>query len=152
MFLISSSSANFARLKLKHLLWCCWAEKLQRPLYSEPHFREGSFWVSVSLTKNNGYFVFSVIILSYRENSTTSFCGFLQESTTIRTVASAATTNEIQRQSSVYDDPWKITDEQRQYYINQFKTIQPDLTGFIPGRKCRHTHTHTHTKQDFYKQ
>lgn len=50
-------------------------------------------------------------------------------------MASAATTSEIQRQSSGYDDPWKITDEQRQYYINQFKTIQPDLTGFIPGMK-----------------
>ncbi|KAM4522355.1 ralBP1-associated Eps domain-containing protein 1 isoform 3-T3 [Odontesthes bonariensis] len=59
------------------------------------------------------------------------------ESTTIRTVASAATTNEIQRQSSSYDDPWKITDEQRQYYINQFKTIQPDLTGFIPGSAAK---------------
>uniref|UniRef100_A0A3Q4G3P4 RALBP1 associated Eps domain containing 1 n=1 Tax=Neolamprologus brichardi TaxID=32507 RepID=A0A3Q4G3P4_NEOBR len=57
--------------------------------------------------------------------------------TTIRTVASAATTNEIQRQSSTYDDPWKITDEQRQYYINQFKTIQPDLTGFIPGSAAK---------------
>ncbi|CAI5684181.1 ralBP1-associated Eps domain-containing protein 1 isoform X3 [Oreochromis niloticus] len=61
----------------------------------------------------------------------------VQESTTIRTVASAATTNEIQRQSSTYDDPWKITDEQRQYYINQFKTIQPDLTGFIPGSAAK---------------
>ncbi|KAM4522356.1 ralBP1-associated Eps domain-containing protein 1 isoform 4-T4 [Odontesthes bonariensis] len=61
----------------------------------------------------------------------------VQESTTIRTVASAATTNEIQRQSSSYDDPWKITDEQRQYYINQFKTIQPDLTGFIPGSAAK---------------
>ncbi|KAM7367663.1 hypothetical protein PAMP_013947 [Pampus punctatissimus] len=60
-----------------------------------------------------------------------------QESTTIRTVASATTTNEIQRQSSGYDDPWKITDEQRQYYINQFKTIQPDLTGFIPGSAAK---------------
>uniref|UniRef100_A0A3Q3BJB5 RALBP1 associated Eps domain containing 1 n=1 Tax=Kryptolebias marmoratus TaxID=37003 RepID=A0A3Q3BJB5_KRYMA len=59
----------------------------------------------------------------------------VQVDTTIRTAASAATTNEIQRQSSSYDDPWKITDEQRQYYINQFKTIQPDLTGFIPGEK-----------------
>ncbi|XP_041831728.1 ralBP1-associated Eps domain-containing protein 1 isoform X3 [Melanotaenia boesemani] len=59
------------------------------------------------------------------------------ESTTIRTVASAAMTNEIQRQSSSYDDPWKITDEQRQYYINQFKTIQPDLTGFIPGSAAK---------------
>ncbi|XP_071377728.1 ralBP1-associated Eps domain-containing protein 1 isoform X2 [Centroberyx affinis] len=61
----------------------------------------------------------------------------VQESTTIRTVASAATTNEIQRQSSGYDDPWKITDEQRQYYINQFKTIQPDLNGFIPGSAAK---------------
>ncbi|KAF7656302.1 hypothetical protein LDENG_00043880 [Lucifuga dentata] len=61
----------------------------------------------------------------------------VQESTTIRTVASAATTNEIQRQSSSYDDPWKITDEQRQYYINQFKTIQPDLNGFIPGSAAK---------------
>uniref|UniRef100_A0A7N6BIJ8 RALBP1 associated Eps domain containing 1 n=1 Tax=Anabas testudineus TaxID=64144 RepID=A0A7N6BIJ8_ANATE len=61
----------------------------------------------------------------------------VQESTTIRTVASAATTNEIQRQSSAYDDPWKITDEQRQYYINQFKTIQPDLTSFIPGSAAK---------------
>ncbi|XP_066515166.1 ralBP1-associated Eps domain-containing protein 1 isoform X1 [Hoplias malabaricus] len=60
-----------------------------------------------------------------------------QESTTVRTVASAAATNEIQRQSSGYDDPWKITDEQRQYYINQFKTIQPDLTGFIPGSAAK---------------
>ncbi|XP_069371583.1 ralBP1-associated Eps domain-containing protein 1 isoform X2 [Paralichthys olivaceus] len=60
-----------------------------------------------------------------------------QDSTTIRTVASSATTNEIQRQSSGYDDPWKITDEQRQYYINQFKTIQPDLTGFIPGSAAK---------------
>lgn len=57
-------------------------------------------------------------------------------------------TNEIQRQSSGYDDPWKITDEQRQYYINQFKTIQPDLTGFIPGRKNTKKNTHTHTIQN----
>uniref|UniRef100_A0A3B3CXN5 RALBP1 associated Eps domain containing 1 n=1 Tax=Oryzias melastigma TaxID=30732 RepID=A0A3B3CXN5_ORYME len=61
----------------------------------------------------------------------------LQESTTVRTVTSSALTNEIQRQSSGYDDPWKITDEQRQYYINQFKTIQPDLTGFIPGSAAK---------------
>ncbi|XP_073712381.1 ralBP1-associated Eps domain-containing protein 1 isoform X3 [Misgurnus anguillicaudatus] len=53
------------------------------------------------------------------------------ESTTVRTA------NENQRQSSIYDDPWKITDEQRQYYINQFKTIQPDLTGLIPGSAAK---------------
>ncbi|XP_031693040.1 ralBP1-associated Eps domain-containing protein 1 isoform X3 [Oncorhynchus kisutch] len=61
-----------------------------------------------------------------------------QENSSIRTVASVTTANEIQRQSSSgYDDPWKITDEQRQYYINQFKTIQPDLNGFIPGSAAK---------------
>ncbi|XP_069464207.1 ralBP1-associated Eps domain-containing protein 1 isoform X2 [Ambystoma mexicanum] len=59
------------------------------------------------------------------------------DQTTVRTVASATTTNEIRRQSSSYDDPWKITDEQRQYYVNQFKTIQPDLNGFIPGSSAK---------------
>ncbi|XP_056301327.1 ralBP1-associated Eps domain-containing protein 1 isoform X1 [Danio aesculapii] len=59
------------------------------------------------------------------------------ESSTVRTVPSAMTTNEIQRQTSGYDDPWKITDEQRQYYINQFKTIQADLTGLIPGSAAK---------------
>ncbi|KAJ7413840.1 ralBP1-associated Eps domain-containing protein 1 isoform X1 [Willisornis vidua] len=60
-----------------------------------------------------------------------------QDQTTVRTVASATTANEIRRQSSSYDDPWKITDEQRQYYVNQFKTIQPDLNGFIPGSAAK---------------
>ncbi|XP_078239443.1 ralBP1-associated Eps domain-containing protein 1 isoform X7 [Pogona vitticeps] len=59
------------------------------------------------------------------------------DQTTVRTVASATTANEIRRQSSSYDDPWKITDEQRQYYINQFKTIQPDLNGYIPGSAAK---------------
>ncbi|KAM6965482.1 ralBP1-associated Eps domain-containing protein 1 [Aplochiton taeniatus] len=60
------------------------------------------------------------------------------ESTTMRTVpSSSAMNNEVQRQSSGYDDPWRITDEQRQYYINQFKTIQPDLNGFIPGSAAK---------------
>ncbi|KAG9493560.1 hypothetical protein GDO78_001450 [Eleutherodactylus coqui] len=60
-----------------------------------------------------------------------------EDQTTVRTVASAATTKEIRRQSSSYDDPWKITDEQRQYYVNQFKNIQPDLNGFIPGSSAK---------------
>ncbi|CAO2628387.1 RalBP1-associated Eps domain-containing protein 1, partial [Lemmus lemmus] len=61
----------------------------------------------------------------------------VQDQTTVRTVASATTANEIRRQSSSCDDPWKITDEQRQYYINQFTTIQPDLNGFIPGSAAK---------------
>lgn len=61
----------------------------------------------------------------------------VQDQTTVRTLASATTTKEIRRQSSSYDDPWKITDEQRQYYVNQFKNIQPDLNGFIPGSAAK---------------
>ncbi|XP_042189020.1 ralBP1-associated Eps domain-containing protein 1 isoform X2 [Callorhinchus milii] len=61
----------------------------------------------------------------------------LQEHTTVRTAASVANAMEIRRQSSGYDDPWKITDEQRQYYVNQFKNIQPDLNGFIPGSAAK---------------
>uniref|UniRef100_UPI00398F1EA4 ralBP1-associated Eps domain-containing protein 1 isoform X8 n=1 Tax=Pristiophorus japonicus TaxID=55135 RepID=UPI00398F1EA4 len=61
----------------------------------------------------------------------------IQEHTTVRTVASATNAMEIRRQSSGYDDPWKITDEQRQYYVNQFKNIQPDLNGFIPGSAAK---------------
>ncbi|CAK7305619.1 RalBP1-associated Eps domain-containing protein 1 [Vulpes lagopus] len=61
----------------------------------------------------------------------------VQDQTTVRTVASATAANEIHRQSSSYDDPWKITDEQRQYYVNQFKTIQPDLNVFIPGSEAK---------------
>uniref|UniRef100_A0A8C5Q8Q5 RALBP1 associated Eps domain containing 1 n=1 Tax=Leptobrachium leishanense TaxID=445787 RepID=A0A8C5Q8Q5_9ANUR len=61
----------------------------------------------------------------------------VQDQTTVRTVASSATANEIRRQSSSYDDPWKITDEQRQYYVIQFKNIQADLNGFIPGSAAK---------------
>ncbi|KAL7987720.1 hypothetical protein Chor_006639 [Crotalus horridus] len=75
--------------------------------------------------------------VSFADNTPTSTIltmhpASVQDQTTVRTVASATTTKEIRRQSSSYDDPWKITDEQRQYYVNQFKTIQPDLNGYIP--------------------
>jgi len=31
------------------------------------------------------------------------------------------------------EDVWMITDEQRDYYINQFKTMQEDVRGVISG-------------------
>ncbi|KAG5833526.1 hypothetical protein ANANG_G00276840 [Anguilla anguilla] len=31
------------------------------------------------------------------------------------------------------DNPWRITEEQREYYTNQFKTLQPDLGALILG-------------------
>ncbi|NXR97395.1 REPS2 protein, partial [Oxylabes madagascariensis] len=40
-----------------------------------------------------------------------------------------------QQDSSIQysDDPWRITEEQRDYYINQFRSLQPDLNAFISG-------------------
>lgn len=31
------------------------------------------------------------------------------------------------------DDPWRITEEQLEYYTNQFKSLQPDLGALILG-------------------
>lgn len=31
------------------------------------------------------------------------------------------------------DDPWRITEEQLEYYTNQFRTLQPDLSALVLG-------------------
>ncbi|XP_072370244.1 ralBP1-associated Eps domain-containing protein 2 isoform X2 [Scyliorhinus torazame] len=42
--------------------------------------------------------------------------------------------SESQEDLSDYtDDPWRITEEQREYYFNQFKTLQPDMKLLISG-------------------
>uniref|UniRef100_A0A8C4QN09 RalBP1-associated Eps domain-containing protein 1 n=1 Tax=Eptatretus burgeri TaxID=7764 RepID=A0A8C4QN09_EPTBU len=46
-------------------------------------------------------------------------------------------TKDAQQRMSYSDDPWRITEEQRDYYINQFKTIQHDLAGLIPGSAAK---------------
>uniref|UniRef100_A0A8C3M309 Uncharacterized protein n=1 Tax=Geospiza parvula TaxID=87175 RepID=A0A8C3M309_GEOPR len=49
---------------------------------------------------------------------------------------------EQQDSSSQYsDDPWRITEEQRDYYINQFKSLQPDLNAFISGSVAKNFFT-----------
>ncbi|XP_068176538.1 ralBP1-associated Eps domain-containing protein 2 isoform X2 [Antennarius striatus] len=35
------------------------------------------------------------------------------------------------------DDPWRITEEQREYYTNQFRSLQPDLGALILGTIAR---------------
>lgn len=42
-------------------------------------------------------------------------------------------TSSISSETESIDDVWSITDEQRDYYVNQFKTMQPDLKGLISG-------------------
>ncbi|KAM4047340.1 ralBP1-associated Eps domain-containing protein 2 isoform 2-T2 [Anomaloglossus baeobatrachus] len=42
---------------------------------------------------------------------------------------------------SYSEDPWRITEEQRDYYTNQFKSLQPDLNSFISGSVARNFFT-----------
>ncbi|XP_061855203.1 ralBP1-associated Eps domain-containing protein 2 isoform X2 [Colius striatus] len=48
-----------------------------------------------------------------------------------------------QQDSSTHylDDPWRITEEQRDYYINQFRSLQPDLSSFISGSVAKNFFT-----------
>ncbi|XP_051955708.1 ralBP1-associated Eps domain-containing protein 2-like isoform X2 [Xyrauchen texanus] len=39
------------------------------------------------------------------------------------------------------DDPWRITEEQRQYYTNQFRSLQPDLSALILGTVAKNFFT-----------
>ncbi|XP_066561949.1 ralBP1-associated Eps domain-containing protein 2 isoform X2 [Amia ocellicauda] len=39
------------------------------------------------------------------------------------------------------DDPWRITEEQREYYTNQFRTLQPDLGALILGTVAKNFFT-----------
>ena len=48
-----------------------------------------------------------------------------------------AETSSISSEAESVDDVWSITDEQRDYYINQFMTMQPDMTGVIPGQVAK---------------
>ncbi|CAM4440755.1 ralBP1-associated Eps domain-containing protein 2 isoform X6 [Lepidochelys kempii] len=48
---------------------------------------------------------------------------------------------EPQDSSNCPDDPWRITEEQREYYINQFKSLQSDLNSFISGSVAKNFFT-----------
>ncbi|KAM4629785.1 ralBP1-associated Eps domain-containing protein 2 [Polymixia lowei] len=39
------------------------------------------------------------------------------------------------------EDPWRITEEQQEYYTNQFKTLQPDLGALILGAVAKNFFT-----------
>lgn len=51
-------------------------------------------------------------------------------------MARASSTERLDQQDVVEysdDDPWRITEEQLEYYTNQFKSLQPDLGALILG-------------------
>ncbi|XP_059766720.1 ralBP1-associated Eps domain-containing protein 2 isoform X2 [Balaenoptera ricei] len=49
---------------------------------------------------------------------------------------------ELQDNNSSYpDEPWRITEEQREYYVNQFRSLQPDPSSFISGSVAKNFFT-----------
>ncbi|XP_049622747.1 ralBP1-associated Eps domain-containing protein 2 isoform X2 [Suncus etruscus] len=48
---------------------------------------------------------------------------------------------EREAQDSYPDEPWRITEEQRDYYVNQFRSLQPDPTSFISGSVAKNFFT-----------
>ncbi|KAK0148160.1 RalBP1-associated Eps domain-containing protein 2 [Merluccius polli] len=48
---------------------------------------------------------------------------------------------EEQRASSEEGDPWRITEEQREYYTNQFRGLQPDLGALVLGTVAKNFFT-----------
>nr|1IQ3_A Chain A, RALBP1-INTERACTING PROTEIN (PARTNER OF RALBP1) [Homo sapiens] len=47
----------------------------------------------------------------------------------------------LQDNSSYPDEPWRITEEQREYYVNQFRSLQPDPSSFISGSVAKNFFT-----------
>ncbi|XP_077001484.1 ralBP1-associated Eps domain-containing protein 2 isoform X2 [Tamandua tetradactyla] len=43
--------------------------------------------------------------------------------------------------SNYPEEPWRITEEQREYYVNQFRSLQPDPSSFISGSVAKNFFT-----------
>ncbi|XP_027631264.1 ralBP1-associated Eps domain-containing protein 2 isoform X5 [Tupaia chinensis] len=57
-------------------------------------------------------------------------------------IRSFSVERELQDSSSNYpDDPWRITEEQWEYYVNQFRSLQPDPSSFISGSVAKNFFT-----------
>ncbi|XP_062039444.1 ralBP1-associated Eps domain-containing protein 2 isoform X4 [Lepus europaeus] len=57
-------------------------------------------------------------------------------------IRSFSVERELQDHNSNYpDEPWRITEEQREYYVNQFRSLQPDPSSFISGSVAKNFFT-----------
>ncbi|XP_076774824.1 ralBP1-associated Eps domain-containing protein 2 isoform X5 [Arvicanthis niloticus] len=57
-------------------------------------------------------------------------------------IRSFSVERELQENNSNYpDEPWRITEEQREYYVNQFRSLQPDPSSFISGSVAKNFFT-----------
>ncbi|XP_077891216.1 ralBP1-associated Eps domain-containing protein 2 isoform X7 [Ictidomys tridecemlineatus] len=57
-------------------------------------------------------------------------------------IRSFSVERELQDNNSNYpDEPWRVTEEQREYYVNQFRSLQPDPSSFISGSVAKNFFT-----------
>ncbi|XP_073919502.1 ralBP1-associated Eps domain-containing protein 2 isoform X5 [Castor canadensis] len=56
-------------------------------------------------------------------------------------IRSFSVERELQDNSNYPDEPWRITEEQREYYVNQFRSLQPDPSSFISGSVAKNFFT-----------
>ncbi|XP_019522193.1 PREDICTED: ralBP1-associated Eps domain-containing protein 2 isoform X5 [Hipposideros armiger] len=56
-------------------------------------------------------------------------------------IRSFSVEREPQDNSNYPDEPWRITEEQREYYVNQFRSLQPDPSSFISGSVAKNFFT-----------
>ncbi|XP_032331546.1 ralBP1-associated Eps domain-containing protein 2 [Camelus ferus] len=56
-------------------------------------------------------------------------------------IRSFSVERELQDHSNYPDEPWRITEEQREYYVNQFRSLQPDPSSFISGSVAKNFFT-----------
>ncbi|XP_015981863.2 ralBP1-associated Eps domain-containing protein 2 isoform X6 [Rousettus aegyptiacus] len=57
-------------------------------------------------------------------------------------IRSFSVEREPQDNNSNYpDEPWRITEEQREYYVNQFRSLQPNPSSFISGSVAKNFFT-----------
>ncbi|XP_004689945.1 PREDICTED: ralBP1-associated Eps domain-containing protein 2 isoform X2 [Condylura cristata] len=56
-------------------------------------------------------------------------------------IQSFSVDREPQDNTNYPEEPWRITEEQREYYVNQFRSLQPDPSAFISGSVAKNFFT-----------
>ncbi|KAG8451736.1 hypothetical protein GDO86_003797 [Hymenochirus boettgeri] len=59
----------------------------------------------------------------------------------LRRLSLSAERDSLDSTCNYSEDPWRITEEQREYYTNQFLTLQSDLKSLISGSVAKHFFT-----------
>ncbi|XP_051515509.1 ralBP1-associated Eps domain-containing protein 2-like isoform X2 [Myxocyprinus asiaticus] len=116
------------RLKFDQSLWCRWAGKTSRvACHQRSSAYDGKLLSRSSVPQ---------------ENSSPSHYSIKLQSEQPAIARVPSVEHLVERNEIDYsDDPWRITEEQREYYTNQFKSLQPDLSALIVGTVAKNFFT-----------